>query len=95
MSRWPWCMSGCPSRNVWGRVCAHPCESKCRRGDVNDPVSIRNIKRYAAEHADNELWKKNSKYLPATGKRVCVVGGGPGRYDSRLLSGENRVMKPF
>ena len=66
-----------PFPECLGRVCAHPCESKCRRGDVNDPVSIRNIKRYAAEHADNELWKKNSKHLPATGKRVCVVGGGP------------------
>ena len=60
-----------------GRVCAHPCESNCRRGEVNEPVSIRNIKRYAAEHAGGELWKKNSKHLPATGKRVCVVGGGP------------------
>lgn len=60
-----------------GRVCAHACESECRRGDVNDPVSIRNIKRYAAEHANNEMWKKNSKKLPATGKKVCVVGGGP------------------
>lgn len=66
-----------PFPECLGRVCAHPCEVKCRRGDVNDPVSIRNIKRYAAEHADNELWKKNSKHMPATGKRVCVVGGGP------------------
>lgn len=66
-----------PFPECLGRVCAHPCEAKCRRGDVNDPVSIRNIKRYAAEHADNELWKKNSKHMPATGKRVCVVGGGP------------------
>lgn len=66
-----------PFPECLGRVCSHPCEAKCRRGDVNDPVSIRNIKRYAAEHADNELWKKNSKHMPATGKRVCVVGGGP------------------
>lgn len=60
-----------------GRVCAHACEGECRRGEVNEPVSIRNIKRYAAEHANNEMWKKNSKKLPATGKKVCVVGGGP------------------
>ena len=66
-----------PFPECLGHVCAHPCEKKCRRGDVNDPVSIRNIKRYAAEHGSDELWKKNSKHLPATGKKVCVVGGGP------------------
>lgn len=66
-----------PFPECLGRVCAHPCESNCRRGEVNEPVSIRNIKRYAAEHAGGELWKKNSKHLPTTGKRVCVVGGGP------------------
>ncbi len=66
-----------PFPECLGRVCAHPCESNCRRGEVNEPVSIRNIKRYAAEHAGGELWKKNSKHLPATGKQVCVVGGGP------------------
>lgn len=66
-----------PFPECLGRVCAHPCESKCRRGDVNEPISIRNIKRYAAEHGDNALWKQNSKHLAPTGKRVCVVGGGP------------------
>lgn len=66
-----------PFPECLGHVCAHPCESQCRRGEVNEPVSIRNIKRYAAEHGSNELWKRNSKHLPATGKRVCVVGGGP------------------
>lgn len=66
-----------PFPECLGRVCAHSCESKCRRGEVNDPVSIRNIKRYAAEHSNNQLWMANSKRLPATGKRVCVVGGGP------------------
>lgn len=66
-----------PFPECLGHVCAHACEGKCRRGEVNEAVSIRNIKRYAAEHAEGALWKKNSKHLPATGKRVCVVGGGP------------------
>ena len=70
-----------PFPECLGRVCAHPCESNCRRGEVNEPVSIRNIKRYAAEHAGGELWKKNSKHLPVTGKRVCVVGGGNVAFD--------------
>lgn len=66
-----------PFPECLGYICAHSCEAKCRRGEVNEPVSIRNIKRYAAEHDSNLLWKKNSKHLPATGKNVCVVGGGP------------------
>ena len=66
-----------PFPETLGRICTHVCESKCRRGDVNEPISIRNIKRYAAEHTDNALWIKNSKRLPATGKKVCVVGAGP------------------
>ena len=66
-----------PFPECLGHVCAHTCEGQCRRGQVNEPVSIRNIKRYAAEHTNNELWKKNQKKLPATGKKVCVVGGGP------------------
>ncbi|AGY75258.1 FAD-dependent oxidoreductase [Clostridium autoethanogenum] len=66
-----------PFPECLGRVCAHSCESKCRRGEVNEAVSIRDIKRFAAEHDNNKLWKKNSKHLPSTGKTVCVVGGGP------------------
>lgn len=66
-----------PFPECLGRVCTHVCEANCRRGQVNEPISIRNIKRYAAEHADDSIWKKNSKKLPATGKKVCVVGGGP------------------
>ncbi len=66
-----------PFPECLGRVCTHVCEANCRRGEVNEPISIRNIKRYAAEHADNSLWQKNSKHLPPTGKTVCVVGGGP------------------
>lgn len=66
-----------PFPECLGRVCTHSCEADCRRGKVNEPVSIRNIKRYAAEHADNSIWMKNAKRLPSTGKKVCVVGGGP------------------
>lgn len=66
-----------PFPECLGRVCVHSCELACRRDEVNAAVSIRNIKRYAAEHTDNALWQENQKMLPATGKKVCVVGGGP------------------
>jgi len=59
-----------------GRVCIHPCEQACRRGKLNDPLCIKFLKRYAADH-DNELWKKGNKVLPPTGKKVAVIGSGP------------------
>jgi formate dehydrogenase beta subunit len=61
-----------------GRVCIHPCEQACRRGDLNksEPICIKFLKRFADDN-DNGLWKQNSKVAPSTGKRVAVVGGGP------------------
>jgi len=59
-----------------GEVCAHPCETVCRRGPVNEPISIRMLKRFAAEK-DSGMWKRNLKKAPATGKRVAVLGAGP------------------
>jgi NADPH-dependent glutamate synthase beta subunit-like oxidoreductase len=67
-----------PFPGVLGRVCTHPCEKACRRGEVNDPVSICALKRYAAD-GDRGLWKqRGGKVAPDTGKRVAVVGAGPG-----------------
>lgn len=66
-----------PFPKALGYVCTHACEGECKRGEVNEPMSIRNIKRYAAEHDTGKYWKGKGKQLPYTGKRVCVVGGGP------------------
>lgn len=60
-----------------GHVCSHVCESQCRRKEVNEAVSIRNIKRYAMEHDTGKYWKHNGKQLPDTGKKVCIIGAGP------------------
>lgn len=55
-----------------GRVCPHPCEKKCRRAFVDEPVSICALKRFAADSEDVVLQKKAD-----TSKRIAVVGGGP------------------
>jgi len=65
-----------PFPGALGRVCIHPCEQACRRGKLDEPICIKFLKRYAADH-DNELWKKGNKVMPATGKKVAVVGSGP------------------
>ena len=60
-----------------GHVCSHVCEAECRRCAVNEPISIRNIKRYAAEKDTGKYWRNKGKQLPDTGKNICVVGAGP------------------
>lgn len=65
-----------PLPGVLGYVCYHPCERACRRGELNQPVSICRLKRFAFEHDDGS-WKRLSQIKPDTGKRVAVVGSGP------------------
>jgi NADPH-dependent glutamate synthase beta subunit-like oxidoreductase len=66
-----------PFPKVLGYVCNHPCEGVCRRGEVNEAISIRDLKRFAAENDHERLWEKNALKAPSTDKRVAVVGSGP------------------
>ncbi len=65
-----------PFPGVLGRVCFHPCESKCRRGELDEAIAIQALKRTAADR-DTGLWKQSAKIAPSTGKRVAAVGSGP------------------
>ncbi len=62
---------------VLGYVCDHPCEAVCRRGEINQAVSIRNLKRYAAEYDDGELRRSISRKKAPTDRKVAVIGSGP------------------
>ena len=59
-----------------GAICFHPCEQSCRRGKVNEPIAICDIKRFAAENDTGE-WRARFQRAPPTGKKVAVVGAGP------------------
>jgi len=65
-----------PFPGALGRVCIHPCEEACRRSALNDPISIRFMKRFVADR-DSGAWKKYSRHLPRTDKKVAIVGSGP------------------
>ncbi len=70
-------MERAPFPGILGRVCTHPCETACRRGEINTPISIRAAKRYAADQAgDLSDWIAST--LPDSGHRVAVIGAGPG-----------------
>lgn len=60
---------------VCGLVCEHPCELKCRRGIADSPINIRGLKRYAVDNAGDV---PQPKAKPDTGKKIAIVGGGPG-----------------
>ena len=62
---------------VLGHICNHLCETGCKRGNINDPMGIRNLKRYAVEHDEEQAWKAKGFTKERTGKRVAVVGSGP------------------
>jgi formate dehydrogenase major subunit len=59
-----------------GRVCPHPCETACRRGEVDQAISILDLKRFAADYD-----MMDDMFMPeikeSTGKSIGIVGGGP------------------
>jgi len=65
-----------PFPGILGRVCIRPCEDVCRRGGVNEPISICALKRYAADR-EKGLWKEGIRVHDDTGKKVAIVGSGP------------------
>jgi len=64
-----------PSVCAW--VCPHPCEDNCRRASVDSALSIRNLKRFAVE-AVADSSDHVAAFVHKTGKKVAVVGAGPG-----------------
>ena len=60
-----------------GRVCPHPCEAKCRRGMIDDPVNINHLKRFAADYELHSGEHLIPPLAPDTGKKVAIIGGGP------------------
>ena len=65
-----------PFPSICGHVCPHPCEAKCRRGQVDEAIAIRALKRFAAERG-NGVWKVKAKIAPSTGKSIAIIGAGP------------------
>jgi len=66
-----------PFPAVCGYVCNHPCESKCRRGQLDDPIAIRALKRAASDWMLDNGGLPVETTAPDTGKRVAVIGAGP------------------
>jgi len=64
-----------PLPSVCGYICHHPCEAACTRGRVDDPLSIRSLKRFLAEYDHGNL--SQPAVEEHRNKKVVVVGAGP------------------
>jgi NADH-quinone oxidoreductase subunit F len=63
-----------PFPSVCGRVCDHKCQTKCRRGNLDEPIAIKFLKRFITDNAP----RPQIEAVPVTRKeRITVVGAGP------------------
>jgi len=58
-----------------GRICAHPCEDKCKRNDLKYPMSIAALKRFAAQYDNEDDWDLTIE--PEKDIKIAIIGSGP------------------
>ena len=73
---WDILVANNPMPAVHGRVCYHPCESNCNRGETDSTVSIHAVERFLGDMANKEGWQFKT-VRPPSGKKILVVGAGP------------------
>ena len=66
-----------PFPAVCGRICIHPCEFKCRRGELDEPVAIRSLKRFASDWYFEHIGRAEEPFPVNREQKVAVVGAGP------------------
>jgi NADH-quinone oxidoreductase subunit F len=66
-----------PLPSVCGRVCNHPCEVRCRAGEVGEPIAIRHLKRFVADYERQNGGKPSFTPVPKKYEKVAIVGSGP------------------
>ncbi len=66
-----------PFPAVCGRICIHPCEYKCRRGELDQPVAIRALKRVASDWYFKNIGPARDPFPITREEKVAIVGAGP------------------
>jgi heterodisulfide reductase subunit A len=66
-----------PFAGVCGRVCNHPCELECERGQVDEPIAIRTLKRFMADYELKQGREKPERITPTHDQKVAIIGSGP------------------
>jgi 2-oxoacid:acceptor oxidoreductase delta subunit (pyruvate/2-ketoisovalerate family) len=85
---WREIMTVNPFPAIIGRVCYHPCQTACNRGQLDEAVGINAVERFLGDEALRQHWRIEVA-APASGRRVLVIGAGPAglsaAYHLRLL----------
>ena len=66
-----------PLQSVCGYACNHPCETACIRGNIDDPIRIKEIKRFVLEYGKDKGWTPELNIAEKKGQKIAVIGGGP------------------
>ncbi|MBT8371460.1 MAG: FAD-dependent oxidoreductase, partial [Deltaproteobacteria bacterium] len=66
-----------PFPAVCGRICIHPCEYKCRRGELDQPIAIRALKRVASDWYFENIGPEREPFPVTRNEKVAIVGAGP------------------
>jgi len=62
---------------ICGRICTNPCEPSCRRGELDEPIAIRDIKRFVADYELSHPHESDGPCRPDREERIAVIGSGP------------------
>ena len=66
-----------PFPAVCGRICIHPCEYKCRRGELDQPVAILALKRVASDWYFENIGPQREPFAVTREEKIAIVGAGP------------------
>ncbi len=66
-----------PLQSICGWVCSHPCESECTRALADEPLRIRDLKRFVLEYGLRKGWKPDIDRAAPRCEKVAVIGAGP------------------
>ena len=66
-----------PFPSICGRICHHPCEFRCRRGELDEPLAIRELKRFVADWYFEHVTEDPEPFPQTHAEKVAVIGAGP------------------
>ena len=67
--------TGNPFPSICAYVCTHPCEDECRRSQVDKPIAIRALKRFAVEFGGDRMIETMAE--TKLSEKVAIIGSGP------------------
>lgn len=80
-----------PLPSICGRVCHHPCETRCRAGEVGEPIAIRHLKRFVSDYERTNGGRPSVTRVPKKYEKVAIVGSGP----AGLMAGWELVKQGY